>query len=158
MDIGLFVYVTGRSDKISKLKFDISVFSCIPWQAFCSSCLSHSIIISKYNLSQYCNWTWCFLSCLEKHKCKATEFRCESGERTCIDASFRCNRRAECSDRSDEKNCSKWLNKFIILIHWHKVLIAAYSVCNMRCCSFGVNVSYGNSAHKDRKPMNVYVV
>ena len=41
--------------------------------------------------------------------CNSTQFRCSNGQ--CVTSSFRCNgRTGGCSDGSDEKNCSKFLN------------------------------------------------
>jgi len=39
--------------------------------------------------------------------CGINEWRCETGGR-CIPLSWRCNRIADCSDSSDERNCSKY--------------------------------------------------
>ena len=36
-------------------------------------------------------------------KCNQDEFSCDDG--LCIDMDNRCNRRADCADRSDERNC-----------------------------------------------------
>uniref|UniRef100_A0A674KCR5 Heparan sulfate proteoglycan 2 n=1 Tax=Terrapene triunguis TaxID=2587831 RepID=A0A674KCR5_9SAUR len=43
----------------------------------------------------------------EVRACTGEEFACTSGE--CIDKEFRCDRRPDCRDMSDEQNCEPWL-------------------------------------------------
>ena len=42
-----------------------------------------------------------FFSC---EACRENEFRCNDG--TCIRSEFKCNRRADCQDGSDERDCA----------------------------------------------------
>ena len=43
--------------------------------------------------------------------CSFTEFRCANGR--CVSRDFRCDLEDDCGDRSDERNCSKFLVTFL---------------------------------------------
>ena len=64
---------------------------------------------------------------LDNNTCNRWQFRCDSGQ--CISASGRCDRWYHCTDRSDERNCSKYFLSIIPVLSTkslHTVIVSSH--------------------------------
>lgn len=69
----------------------------------------HTATVEKWNIRfNILNWIF------SVYNCTVNEFKCSSGHQ-CINSYYRCDGVFDCSDRSDEQACRKYLNIVILL-------------------------------------------
>lgn len=58
-----------------------------------------------------------FFLITENKTCSAEEFTCRTNDGECVPLSWLCDQNNDCSDGSDEANCSKYLTFIFNIIH-----------------------------------------
>lgn len=80
----------------------------------------HEIFIRKRealigtNLLKYLNITHLNFAILENNVCSAEEYHC--GDGACIPMAWVCDQNEDCTDKSDESSCSKFMFIYILVI------------------------------------------
>lgn len=83
-------------------------------------CLFNTVLISVYCSALFCHYTLSSDLLLFSATCSPDQFTCANGQ--CISSAQRCDRRNDCNDGSDERNCRKFMENRFITILGHKQL------------------------------------
>lgn len=116
----IFLFVL---DKNFFLYIQIHVFICFPSFLFSHIYYSHfpcrcfisetfSFIFRGLYFCQRQNTKLKTWNNVEKHVCTPEEFTCKSTDGECIPMSWVCDQNPDCSDGSDEQNCSKYFHEY----------------------------------------------